>query len=660
MMRQLLVFCCFALAWLAPKVMSGACRSPHWIDILPLDETISETIVADAAFLGNETVSDGIAWNCTLVPEGDPAMEKASVYAERFRRIVPRVRARSKVRQGFLIQATIGHGWTPGRETPWQKVVQADGSTTYRFCPLGEDFRRYIAKQLRTLAAAKPDFFIVDDDTKLHGKKIHGCFCPRHLAGFGIRTGQQWTRETLVDAIAKGDGNLAVAWRDYTDSTVADYARLIRASFPETIPGSFCAVSGPKDCMGFAVPCAKALAGPGFRPVVRIGSAPYWSDDLYDILTVRRFVAYQLSYLGPEVDALVEADTCPQLRWQTSATRALDHLTMLMAEGCTGAKMWWHRIGNPHETRSAVAYLKALRERTGVLRWLAEADFTAAGVWCPVGEKAVEWGADVFGLLGIAYHYGLRAAGDIAALTAESSVFLDDAALTNVLSGPVILDGSAAVALTQRGFGDLIGVQAKPWTGLPVSFEDFGSVRQMGSTGATAPSDLSSRAAGSEELTRLFNRVSALADETKYLAPGSVWYLNKQGGRVITVAATVPKVPLRLTDFGYCNETRKAWLLKMLTRLGGAIPGGVAYLGDESVLCESGRTGRNERIVILDSLDLDVIENPECVFDSKPVNVRRLTDDGRWERVEAQPTVTGSMILKTVLMPHHPAIFNLE
>ena len=105
--------------------LAAGSQAPRWIDILPLPDPIPESYVADAAFLGDETISDGIAWSCKLVPEGDPAVDKASVYAERFRRVAPRVRARSKIRQGFLIQATIGHGWTPGRATPWQKIVQA-------------------------------------------------------------------------------------------------------------------------------------------------------------------------------------------------------------------------------------------------------------------------------------------------------------------------------------------------------------------------------------------------------------------------------------------------------------------------------------------------------------------------------------------------------
>ena len=36
-------------------------QAPHWIDILPLSDPFREVHVADAAFLGNETISDGIA-----------------------------------------------------------------------------------------------------------------------------------------------------------------------------------------------------------------------------------------------------------------------------------------------------------------------------------------------------------------------------------------------------------------------------------------------------------------------------------------------------------------------------------------------------------------------------------------------------------------------
>ncbi len=128
----------------------------------------------------------------------------------------------------------------------------------------------------------------------------------------------------------------------------------------------------------------------------------------------------------------------------------------------------------------------------------------------------------------------------------------------------------------------------------------------------------------------------------------------------MTLFAAVPKPPFPLTEFSYCNETRKAWLIKTLRRLeNGRLPGGAAYLGDESVLCEAGVTRRGERVVIVDSLDLDVIENPEFAFDDSPSAVERLTDDGRWEAVSARTSAAGTTILATVLAPHRPAVFRL-
>lgn len=635
-----------------------AMGAPHWPSILPLTNEANDAAVEDAVFLGEHTLCDAIAWSCTLVPEGEPAMDKAAIYVERFQKVASRIRERSSVRQGFLIQATIGHGWVPGRATSWQKVIFENGNETYRFCPLGREFREYVAGQLKTLAAAKPDFFLVDDDTKLLSSKFDGCFCPLHLAEFAKQTGRTWTREELVAAMEAGDEALAAKWRAFSEATLVDYTRLIRSAFPETIPGTICATCGPAHRMGYITKCEKVLAGAGMRQTVRISGAPYWSDGLFDILFIRRLVAHQLLYLGDDVDALIEADTCPQTRLRTSATRALDYMLMFSAEGCCGAKMWWHRLGNPHERRSSSAYLRELKAKSGAIRWVADSKFTAGGIWCPAEELITDWGTSVFGRLGIAYHYGKRRAGDIAALTASSSEILDDQTITEILSGSVLLDGSAAIALTERGFGDLIGVHAKPWAGKSVSFEDMGDAILSSSTGAGA-ADLSDRAKGSEEVSRLFNRVSPLAEETEYLAPGSVLYTNRLGGRVLSLSPVVTQPPFKLLTLYYFSETRKAFLIKQLSRLGGTLPGGVAYLGDESVLCEAGKTKDGENIFILDSLELDVIENPELRFEKTPSSIDRLTDDGNWEGVEIRISDDGAVLILTTLYTHRPAVFRL-
>lgn len=326
------------------------CRRPaldfHPAVTPPPPPSADGRLADDVVFMGDKTITDGVACLCSLVPEGDPAMDKASVYVRRYREVSARLNGRTDLPCGFLIQSSIGHGWTPGMATPWQKIVRSDGTSSYRFCPLGEKFRAYVT---------------------------------------------------------------------------------------------------------------------------------------------------------------------------------------------------------------------------------------------------------------------------------------------------------------------LTGVRAVPWAGKKISFEDFGDRRLSGATG-TGPADLRDRAPGVAEVSRLFNRVSALASEETYLAPGSVRFENGRGGRVLALAATVPAEPLHHRDYGYCNETRKTWLVGELARLAGTFPGGVYYSGDESLLCLSGRTSRGERVVLLDSLDLDPVERPRLFFADAPRSVERLSDDGTWAALPFTRAEDGLLVFETVLRPHRPLV----
>ena len=110
--------------------------------------------------LGENTIIDGIAWSCSIHPEGDPPADKAAIYATRWRETEPLVRRGSRVKQGVLLQSTMGHGGFPGSRTPWQLAVHPDGTETYRFCPLDPRFLEYIAHACRKFDAERPDFFM--------------------------------------------------------------------------------------------------------------------------------------------------------------------------------------------------------------------------------------------------------------------------------------------------------------------------------------------------------------------------------------------------------------------------------------------------------------------------------------------------------------------
>ena len=192
--------CCLGIAFLASGLVPGtswaeqAKECPRWISVMPLEETDVEGIAADAVAQGNETIVDGVAWITRLCPEGNPAADLAAQYASVYRKIEPKVRSRSRVRQGILLQSTMGHGGYPGEVSEYQASVKPDGTSVYRMCPLDSRFLDYIARSCRTLAALKPDFFMVDDDTRLVWDGVPGCFCPLHLAALEKATGRPWPR----------------------------------------------------------------------------------------------------------------------------------------------------------------------------------------------------------------------------------------------------------------------------------------------------------------------------------------------------------------------------------------------------------------------------------------------------------------------------------
>ena len=253
---------------------------PRWVAVLPLNKGNAASIAKDAAALGEETFIDGIAWLCALHPEGTPPTDKAAIYAALYRESVENLRKLSSVKQGVLLQSTVGHGgWPPPSPAPFQLAVPPDATTkTWRVCPLDRAFLAYIARTCRTLNELKPDFFMVDDDTRLvWSPTAPGCFCPLHLARLAEATGRVWTREQAVEKLRSGDAEFARVWDRIKFESLAELVRTIRANFDANIPGILCAV--PNDAhMRHGAEYAALLAAPGQTPVIRGGGAPADGD----------------------------------------------------------------------------------------------------------------------------------------------------------------------------------------------------------------------------------------------------------------------------------------------------------------------------------------------------------------------------------------------
>ncbi len=644
------------------RTLWGAVSCPRWVSVMPLNGDNAASVSDDAVMVGDETIIDGIAWSFAIHPAGNPVDDKASRFAARYREAEKLIRPRSGVSLGILLQATMGHGGEPGAPADFQRVVKPDGSSLYRMCPLDTGFQTYLAAACRTFSALKPDFFMVDDDTRLVWEKgQHGCFCPLHLAEFGRRTGRSWTREEVLEAFAS-DPKIRDAWMALTVDSLAGHFKTIRENFDKTIPGIIC-VCASQGHLEYARRYAEILAAPGQKPTIRGNGAPFhnYGKDLLHIVEMRSKYARQLATVGEGAILMQEADTCPHTLWMCSATRLFDHMVMLALDGVKGAKIWITRTGNNHERRSGRNYRRIFRENKGLMQWAADVDFRQGGVVIPpCGPSNANFGDLFLGLIGVPYRFGKARKGDIVALTAATLEKLTDDEIDEILSGKVIADGTAAIWLSAHGRSADIGVDAKSWKLKTVQFHEFADGRRQSGMRVNADTaDLTRLAEGAGVLSRLFNQPS-IEGEPVYLAPGAVAFDNARGGSVVTLAQPLPPaVPISYAQT-LLSETYKRWIVGLLRELGGGLPGGAYYLGDGPATFLSGKAGKDGDVFVLNLLDLDGDDAPEIEFDEPPSIIERLRGDGKWETVEFSRSEGNAIRLSSPVRTQIPAIFRLR
>lgn len=633
---------------------------PHWISVVPLEENDVDGVAADAVAQGNETIVDGIAWIVRLCPEGNPVADIASRYAAVYRRIEPIVRSRSSVKQGVLLQSTMGHGGYPGEVSGFQAAVKPDGTSVYRMCPLDTRFMDYIARSCRTLAALKPDFFMVDDDTRLVWGRVPGCFCPLHLAELKKATGRQWTREEAVKRLQTGDAEFRKVWERIYFDTMAAFYRTIRASFASGTPGMLC-TTGTRFHFKYAKTFAEMLAAPGQTPIVRGAGANYGANNVYHCINRRAEYALQLKEMGTGAVLLQEADTCPQQLWSCSATREYENMFLMALEGVKGAKIWITRTVMTRERRSQTAYRRILSENRGILEWAAKTDFRQGGVVVPnvaVGGTTNDWtgfAERYLALTGIPYRYGEAGKGEVTALSASTLALMDRAEIERALSGCVLLDGTGANWLSANGYSNLTGVDAKPWARKTIQLHLDENGVSLGSMRVDRKvADLSSLHQGAEVLSRLYN-VPSKGAAPRYEAPGSIVFSNAKGGRVIVLALPLrERIPKYYNQVLY-SESYQVWIARLIERLGGRLP--VRFAGAGPVLCEVGRTEADGDVFVLDPLDIDDLVEPEMDFAKVPDRIERLQCDGTWRPVGIQADRSGFVRLKDTVRAKNPAVY---
>jgi hypothetical protein len=618
------------------KKMSKKGPEPYFLNIAPLLPGHEEELASDIADLAAGGAITCSAFICTLTPEGEPVFDKASVLAERFAAHYAALRKKSAIPCGILIQATIGHGWTPNVPSAGQKFVPGNGPGRYIFCPLGKEFRAYIEDQIGKLAAAGPDFFMLDDDFRmLTGRG--GCFCPLHVTGFNALAGRNYTPDELRKAVGE-DENTARAYDAWLQKTMADTARIIRRAIDSRRPGLPCSFCMCGEDVRHAPELARILRGNGGLRI-RINNGFYMADSPRAVPAQMLRSARQALHLPEDTEILDEPDTCPQNRYSTSAAVLHDHLTRALLAGYAGAKIWITRM-NAFEPASGRAYRRVMKEYAGFYRALFSLDLEEDGILIPLPEKPPfnfppaqkkayptgNWLTQT-AVMGFPFRLGSSScAPKISAVSGDDCDQLTDADVKNLFTGDLILDGSAALKLAQRGFAGALGISASPWGELPApSFEakedGTGFIALSLSSGAVRL-EMNQKIAG-RVLTWISHRTSAVSDDSRIVSPGSVSLTRPDGKKLFVMAASLKDFDF--TAFSYLNETRKAqfaaeWNDKVA----------VYFDGDAELMIRTGVAGDGSRIVILHAISAEGVSRPRLVFRDPAASLERLCPDGVW------------------------------
>ncbi|MBR5439622.1 MAG: hypothetical protein IKV61_05340 [Clostridia bacterium] len=572
-----------------------------------------------------------------LHPNCNPVFDKAEYFTETYKKIKKELDKRG-LKSGVLIQSTLGHGDVLN-EPPFQQYVKlTDGTNGGITCPLDTNFQKYLYDSVVKIASCGPTTILIDDDFRLMPRGGKACACKKHMERFNERAKSNVSREELFKIVTSDDSRCCEYTKilfDVQNESLEELAQVIRSaidSVDPTIQGVFC--SGGDD----AVNIAKILAGKNNPTILRINNG-YYSYNSTSGFTYSLFsAAMQLSiYKGVDY-YLMEADTCPHVRYSKSAKQLNAHYIGSILEGVNGAKQWITRLNKSKniEWQSAIAYRKMLSKNANLYQTVSNLveGITWHGFKIPIQKvrkpnfkKPVNAYINSFGelcleRLGLPMYYSTKVGG-ITCFTDNNDEFFTDEELKVELTGNAIFSSETAKKVAERGFEKYLGVKV----------EDYVGIKPMGdlifATGNAVQPQLEYK-----KLVKLNDKVKATSHliyntfekELAYLSDGTLEYKNELGGN-ITVFAGHPKTEVAQKIYGYSflNESRKAQFIEILKGSGQPV---IYYANDETVYLKTGTLPSGKNLTSIFSLCYDEIEQVKLVYPTKPKKVSFVDSDG--------------------------------
>ena len=286
------------------------------------------------------------------------------------------------------IQMTIGHGDAmltrqDCRAQGWPTWVGWNGKTCKHVsCPRGKGFRDYFARVAAIYAEWKPECVWIDDDLRLEnrapdgGGKYEGCWCASCVAAFSRLEGRDWTRETLLAAIEKGDKDLKRRWFALQEDGLAEFAGAIARAVTEVSPETRLGLEAAL-CANGVTKILKAMRDASGKPVrLRSGEGAYWDRNPHEQLEKAYRIAKATAEYGcfdlvdvfsPEIESCPRTFSCrtPQgaiLEGFEQLAMGANALSMFLADTRVGEDWSYYRDILFRRLGAAHGFLKGYAE----------------------------------------------------------------------------------------------------------------------------------------------------------------------------------------------------------------------------------------------------------------------------------------------------------
>jgi hypothetical protein len=462
------------------------------------------------------------------------------------------------------------------------------------------------------------------------------------MARYNERLSVQCSREELVKHLeaAPASDTVVQAVTAVLHEGLVDFAKEIRASIDKIAPGTRCGMCSPGAGQYSLADVTRALAG-NTEPFVRLAGAIYGDAKPSALNWISRYTAIRALAAGGVKDLIAETDTFPHNQYSASAAGLHAHITVGILNGLNGSKLWNTSLYDK-SPESGRAYERIVAKN---LRFydalLSEVDGACwQGMETPLCDHRRDYHpmdpgrplefpdfiTSLIGGFGIPYTYGSSMENRPRMLSGDNVDRFTDKEIQGFLHVGLLLDGLAARRLAARGFSEELGVKIG-------DRQDFFHTVEIHSHSGKRAAFMWDKGStelipveGAREITTLFHEVDGSASERKRQGAGMVFFENRFGGRVATVAfhTAMPYYKILL-------PIRRKWLVEACDFLVGGMLPFVVQEG-QPVMARHALLKDGSDLLSVLNLGADTLEGFTIRSARRFSSLQSLRCDGAWSR----------------------------